>query len=114
MTEALFVAGSRDLADAHAAQPGFGTFRYEFAWHSPALGGQLGAAHAVEVPFVFDVTDQPGLLGPDALRVDDQRHRPGDGAGRSPAVDRPNRSRFRRHFVAGTGFFVSQLGGTAP
>ncbi|MFJ9144056.1 carboxylesterase/lipase family protein [Streptomyces griseus] len=67
MVEALFVAGSRDLADAHAAQPGSGTFRYEFAWRSPALGGQLGAAHAVEVPFVFDVTDQPSLLGPDAL-----------------------------------------------
>ncbi|MFE2461708.1 carboxylesterase/lipase family protein [Streptomyces sp. NPDC059402] len=67
MSEALFVAGSRDLADAHAAHPGSRTFRYEFAWRSPALGGELGAAHAVEVPFVFDVTDQPGLLGPDAL-----------------------------------------------
>ncbi|MCL7365978.1 carboxylesterase/lipase family protein [Streptomyces ardesiacus] len=67
MAEALFVAGSRDLADAHAAHPGSRTFRYEFAWRSPALGGHLGAAHAVEVPFVFDVTDQPGLRGPDAL-----------------------------------------------
>ncbi|MDN3247983.1 MULTISPECIES: carboxylesterase family protein [unclassified Streptomyces] len=67
LAEALFVAGSRDLADAHAAHPGSRTFRYEFAWRSPALGGQLGAAHTVELPFVFDVTDQPGLLGADAL-----------------------------------------------
>ena len=27
---------------------------YEFAWRSPQLGGRLGAAHSVEVPFVFD------------------------------------------------------------
>ncbi|MDX3054380.1 carboxylesterase family protein [Streptomyces sp. NE06-03E] len=67
IAEALFVAGSRDLVDAHAAHAGSRTFRYEFAWRSPALGGELGAAHTVEVPFVFDVTDQPGLLGADAL-----------------------------------------------
>ncbi|MEU2085368.1 carboxylesterase family protein [Streptomyces albus] len=67
MSEALFVGGSRDLADAHAAHPEARTFRYEFAWRSPALGGELGAAHTVELPFVFDVTDQPGLRGPDAL-----------------------------------------------
>ncbi|GGQ19245.1 carboxylesterase family protein [Streptomyces mutabilis] len=67
LAEALFVAGSRDLADAHAAHPGSRTFRHEFAWRSPALGGELGAAHTVELPFVFYVTDQPGLLGADAL-----------------------------------------------
>ncbi|MFI6946624.1 carboxylesterase/lipase family protein [Streptomyces sp. NPDC050422] len=67
MSEALFVAGSRSLADAHAAHPGSRTFRYEFAWRSPALGGELGAAHTVELPFVFDVTDQPDLQGPDSL-----------------------------------------------
>jgi uncharacterized protein (DUF2267 family) len=27
---------------------------YEFAWPSPQMGGRLGAAHAVEIPFVFD------------------------------------------------------------
>ncbi|MBO8200852.1 carboxylesterase/lipase family protein [Streptomyces smyrnaeus] len=67
MSEALFIGGSRDLADAHAAHPDTRTYCYEFAWRSPALDGELGAAHAVEVPFVFDVTDQPGLRGPDAL-----------------------------------------------
>jgi para-nitrobenzyl esterase len=27
---------------------------YHFAWPSPAFGGRLGAAHVVDVPFVFD------------------------------------------------------------
>ncbi|GAA2432779.1 carboxylesterase/lipase family protein [Streptomyces glaucus] len=67
MTDALFGAGSRALAAAHAAHPGSTTFAYEFAWRSPALGGELGAAHAVELPFVFDLTHLPRLLGPTAL-----------------------------------------------
>jgi para-nitrobenzyl esterase len=40
---------------------------YEFAWRSPQFGGRLGAAHSVEIPFVFDTLGlgtQP-LLGPD-------------------------------------------------
>ena len=40
---------------------------YEFAWRSPQFGGRLGAAHAVEIPFVFDTLGlgtEP-LLGPD-------------------------------------------------
>lgn len=39
---------------------------YEFAWRSPALDGQLGACHGVELPFVFDNLDHPDwseLLG---------------------------------------------------
>jgi carboxylesterase type B len=27
---------------------------YEFAWRSPQFKGRLGAAHGVEIPFVFD------------------------------------------------------------
>ena len=27
---------------------------YEFAWRSPQSGGRLGAAHSVEIAFVFD------------------------------------------------------------
>ena len=33
------------------------TYVYEFAWRSPIQG--LGAAHAVEIPFVFDNLDSP-------------------------------------------------------
>ena len=67
MTDALFGAGSRALADSHAAHPGSATFAYEFAWRSRALDGELGAAHAVELPFVFDLTHLPQLRGPAAL-----------------------------------------------
>ncbi|MET8863903.1 carboxylesterase family protein [Nonomuraea sp. NPDC004580] len=67
MGDALFGAGSRALAAAHAAHPGSGTYAYEFAWRSKALDGELGAAHAVEVPFVFDLAHRPELNGPHAL-----------------------------------------------
>jgi carboxylesterase 2/para-nitrobenzyl esterase len=42
------------LADAHAAGARAATFMYEFAWPSPQANGRLGAAHGVEIPFVFD------------------------------------------------------------
>ncbi|MFF9062375.1 carboxylesterase/lipase family protein [Streptomyces sp. NPDC014882] len=67
MGDALFGAGSRALADAHAGRSGAATFGYEFAWRSRALDGELGAAHAVELPFVFDRTRLPRLHGPRAL-----------------------------------------------
>jgi para-nitrobenzyl esterase len=67
MGDALFGVGSRALADAHAARPRSATYAYEFAWRSQALGGELGAAHGVELPFVFDLADRPELNGPHAL-----------------------------------------------
>ncbi len=43
------------LADAHAASAvRASTYMYEFAWRSPQFGGRLGAAHGVEMAFVFD------------------------------------------------------------
>jgi para-nitrobenzyl esterase len=42
---------------------------YRFDWSSPAFGGKLGAAHALELPFVWNVVDTPAaqmLLGGDA------------------------------------------------
>ncbi|HVX76795.1 MAG TPA: carboxylesterase/lipase family protein [Bradyrhizobium sp.] len=43
------------LADAHASSAArASTYMYEFAWRSPQLGGRLGAAHGVEMAFVFD------------------------------------------------------------
>jgi carboxylesterase type B len=55
------------LVDAHATTARASTYMYEFAWRSPQFGGRLGAAHAVEIPFVFDTLGlgtEP-LLGPD-------------------------------------------------
>ncbi|WP_405586119.1 carboxylesterase/lipase family protein [Streptomyces sp. NBC_01092] len=76
MGDALFGAGSRALAEAHAAHPESATFSYEFAWRSHALDGQLGATHTMELPFVFDLAHLPrlhgpaGLLGPDEPPAD--------------------------------------------
>ncbi|ANZ39856.1 carboxylesterase [Lentzea guizhouensis] len=61
--EALFGAGSRRLAEAHAAR----AHTYEFAWRSSAVDGLLGAAHTVELPYVFDCLDLPALRGPRGL-----------------------------------------------
>jgi carboxylesterase type B len=49
------------LAEAHAQKPG-ATYMYEFAWRSPQFNGQLGASHALEIPFVFDTLDNE--IGP--------------------------------------------------
>ncbi|WP_280425628.1 carboxylesterase/lipase family protein [Nocardia carnea] len=68
--DALFGTGSRRLAEAHTRQGRRATYTYEFAWQSTASDGRLGAAHTVELPFVFDCLDLPalrgarGLLGP--------------------------------------------------
>lgn len=51
------------MADAHARTARTSTFMYEFAWRSPQFGGRLGAAHSVEIPFVFDTLG----LGTEAL-----------------------------------------------
>jgi para-nitrobenzyl esterase len=67
MGDALFGAGSWALAGAHASHTASATFAYEFAWRSDALDGELGAAHAVELPFVFDLAHLPRLRGPAGL-----------------------------------------------
>jgi para-nitrobenzyl esterase len=65
--DALFGAGTRRFADAHARAGGARTFVYEFTWRPDALEGQLGACHLMELPFVFDTVDVPALHGPEAL-----------------------------------------------
>ncbi|KOX19918.1 carboxylesterase [Saccharothrix sp. NRRL B-16348] len=71
--DALFGAGTARLAQAHARISGGRTHVYSFGYRSTALGGRLGATHTVELPFVFDIADQPwlhgdtGLLGPDPV-----------------------------------------------
>ena len=61
--DALFGTGSRSLADAYRPE----TYRYEFTWRSSAVDGRLGAAHTVELPFVFDRLELPALRGPRGL-----------------------------------------------
>ena len=63
--ELLLRVPALTIAQARAgAEAGAGTWVYEFAWPSPVMG--LGAAHAVELPFVFDhlhVADARALTG---------------------------------------------------
>lgn len=50
MNDLVFRWPARRFAETHRGR----THMYEFEWRSPAFGGELGAAHAMEVPFVFD------------------------------------------------------------
>lgn len=63
LTDLMFRAMARRTAELHRGR----TWVYEFDWPSPALGGRLGAAHAIELPFVFDTlacaSGERGLLG---------------------------------------------------
>jgi para-nitrobenzyl esterase len=68
-TDALFRVATIRAAEARfaAARP---TFLYEFAWRTPVE--DLGACHALEIPFVFDTLSTEGealagLDGPQAL-----------------------------------------------
>lgn len=70
--DALFGAGTWALIGAHAARADAATFAYEFTWHSGALDGDLGATHAMELPFVFDSIHLPELSGPQALLGPDE------------------------------------------
>jgi para-nitrobenzyl esterase len=48
------------LADAQLhAQPGAPVYVYRFDFRSPVFGGRLGAAHALELPFVWNRMDLP-------------------------------------------------------
>lgn len=66
VTDWFFQIPAVRVAEARGTAP---TWMYRFDQRSTALGGELGAAHAVEIPFVFDTLDTPdadALLGPDA------------------------------------------------
>jgi para-nitrobenzyl esterase len=63
MNDLVFRWPARVYAAAHRGRTHF----YELDWGSDAFGGQLGASHGMELPFVFDtlasVTGPQGLAG---------------------------------------------------
>jgi para-nitrobenzyl esterase len=65
ITEVAFRGPTERLLARHAALAAAPTHTYRFAWRSSALGGRLGAAHAVDLPFVFDTLATPGASGSD-------------------------------------------------
>ncbi len=60
LTDRMFRVPTEALCAARTGADG-GTFLYQSAWRSPAMGGILGAAHCVDVPFAFDNLDAPGV-----------------------------------------------------
>jgi para-nitrobenzyl esterase len=70
MTDRVFRIPAIRMAEAQARhQPD--TFLYLFEYASTAFDGRLGSCHALEIPFVFDNLDGPGvelLTGPEPPR----------------------------------------------
>lgn len=60
LTSRLFEEPTERLARA-ARRHTPAVWRYSFRWPSPAAGGVLGACHSLDLPFVFDCLDLPGL-----------------------------------------------------
>ena len=64
MNDLVFRWPARRFAEEHRGR----THVYEFEWRSPMFGGELGAAHGMEIPFVFDTlavaTGEQGMCGP--------------------------------------------------
>jgi para-nitrobenzyl esterase len=67
-TDHMFrIPAIRLLESRIAADPASRNWLYLFCWKSRAFEGRLGATHALEIPFVFDNLDKPGVdvfLGP--------------------------------------------------
>ncbi len=88
-SDRMFRVGTLRAAEAHARhQPD--TYCYLFNWESPAMGGALGACHALEIPFVFGNLGVAGMdrfagSGPGALGLSEQMMEAWIGFARSAA-----------------------------
>jgi para-nitrobenzyl esterase len=77
-TDRVFRIPAIRLAEAQARQ-GRPTYMYLFTWATPVMGGKLKSMHALELPFVWDALDQPGLAmltgdGPERQAIADAMH----------------------------------------
>jgi len=61
MTDRVFRIPAIRLAETQAVHQPDATFMYLFEWASTAFDGRLGSCHALEIPFVFDNLDGPGV-----------------------------------------------------
>ncbi len=59
-SDRVFRLPSLRMCEAQSAT-GTDVFDYLFTWESPAMGGLLGACHALEIPFVFGTLTTPGV-----------------------------------------------------
>jgi para-nitrobenzyl esterase len=68
-TDVMFRLSALKLADAQCRH-NLAAYNYLFTWKSPALGGIMGACHALEVGFVFgNYEDNFCGAGPEADRL---------------------------------------------
>ncbi len=58
MSDMVFRMPALRLAEGQVRQ-GAPVWMYRFDWESPAFGGVLGAAHAMDIPFVWNTLDTP-------------------------------------------------------
>jgi para-nitrobenzyl esterase len=80
MSDRVFRMPAIYLAEAQVRQ-GAPVWMYRFDWESPAFGGVLGAAHAMDIPFVWNALDTPL-----------SRAFTGDSPSRQPLADRMHSS----------------------
>ena len=69
LTDMVFRIPTVRLVDAQSAHAP--TYQYLWDWKSDAFGGMIGAAHAIDIPFVFDLLEDHRLhvfVGADAPR----------------------------------------------
>ena len=57
-TDMVFRYPAVELGEALLAQSS-DVWEYEFSWATPAMGGMLGACHAIELPFLFGLSERP-------------------------------------------------------
>ncbi len=81
LTDLVFRIPAVRLAEAVAAAGSAPAWVYRFDWPSPLFGGRLGATHSLEIPFVWDILDLPGV----ALFT-------GEGRGRRKLADSMHRA----------------------
>ena len=75
-TDRTFRIPAIRLAEAQASHQS-STYMYLFCSPSPARRGELGACHAIEIPFVFGTLDAPGMeafagSGPEAEKLSEK------------------------------------------
>jgi para-nitrobenzyl esterase len=58
ISDVVYRQPSNRLLDARRGSTGK-NFSYMFTWRSPAMGGKLGACHALDIPFVFRQLGSP-------------------------------------------------------
>lgn len=78
MTMQIFTYPALKLAE-HQRNNGSNVWMYRFDWESPVLNGLLKAAHALEIPFVWNTLDKPKTenltgQGSERQRVAEQIH----------------------------------------